>query len=469
MICPNCHSMIPDDALFCPECGKPTGQYASQEQTAQFNAPQPNASSEYAAETRNETMSRKQHGSSRKAIMVIVLACALASGSVVGGAWYYHQQQVEQAQQQAQHQAEQERQQAAALDALRHQDHPVTFTIRADGYSPSDSPIPVRITGTDLDGNSVDTTCYVSQDGTGTTLKSGSYEASAVASPLTKSGALYAMPDSAISFEIPVSTDGGDSGNSLSSTAGGTIELTKLDPLDQSDDVINAAYQAAINGGFDSSTADTYRQAATKVRTNAQKAKEEADAKAAAQKKGQDAHAAYSTFLQGTYTWGNSTNVDLSTCRFAPIDVDGDGVDELLMNNPNASHVDCYERLFGYSGGKVVELAAERDGFKFFKSGAVLGVSIGTGSWDGTYYTLQNGAMTVVASYLTTDSRRMPTITDTFSDPGGAAAPYCNELQVNGADVDLDTYLATVRKLADQEVTPNLVDNTAQNRSKLLG
>lgn len=449
MICPNCNAEIPEGAHFCPECGKPTGQDASQENTVDAN---------------DEAKPRKRHGSSRKAILIIVLVCVLVSGGVVGGAWYYHQQQVQQAQQQA----EQEQQQAAALDALRHQDHPVTFTIQADGYDSGDSPIPVRITGTDLDGGSVDTTCYVSQDGTGATLKSGSYEASVVASPLTKSGALYAVPDSAISFEIPVSTDGGDSGNSLSSTAGGTIELTKLDPLDQSDDVINAAYQAAIASGFDSSTADAYRQAATEVHTNAQKAKEDADAKAAAQKKAQDAHTAYSTFLQGTYDWGNQKNASLAACQFALIDVDGDGVDELLVMNPNASHADCYERLFGYVGGKVVELAADRDGFKFFKSGAVLGMSVGTGAWNGVYYTLQNGTMVEVASYETSDTPGSSDITQTFSDPGGQSMPYCNKLQVNGADVNLDTYLATVRKLADQEIAPNLVDNTAQNRGQLL-
>lgn len=40
---------------------------------------------------------------------------------------------------------------------------------------------------------------------------------------------------------------------------------------------------------------------------------------------------------------------------------------------------------------------------------------------------------------------------------------------MNGADASLDAYLATVRKLAEQEITPSLVDNTAANRSQLLG
>ena len=506
MICPNCKSEIRDDALFCPLCGKPTGLDATGTDTSLRDEPQadatqvlePAADATQADAAQVEAASgapaggkaRKHRGPSRKAIVAIVVAGVVAAGAV-GGGLYYHQQQVEQAERERQEELEREQQRAAALDALRHQDHPVTFTIQADGYEAEDGPIPVRITGTDLDGTSVDTTCYVSQDGSGTTLKSGSYEATVVASPLTKSGTLYATPDSPVSFEIPVaeeadagSADGGsagaasDSGDSADAggsdaaatpTEGGTIQLAALDPLDQTDDVIDAAYQAALDGGLDAGTADAYRQAAVDVRTAAEKAKEEAEAKAAAERRAQDAHAAYSTFLQGTDDWGSDKGTDLGKCKFALVDLDGDGVDELLVQNPNASHATGYERLFGYNGGQVVELAAGRDGFKIFRSGAILSLSVGRGSRSGTYRTLQNGKMSEVASFESGDTPGSSDITQTFSDPGGESAPYCRSLKVNGTDTDLDTYLATARKLADQEVAPNLVDNTAANRSQLLG
>ncbi|MDD6693033.1 MAG: zinc ribbon domain-containing protein [Olsenella sp.] len=516
MICPNCKSEIRDDALFCPLCGKPTGLDATGTDTSLQDEPQadatqvlepaadatqvlePAANATQADAAQVEAASgapaggkaRKHRGPSRKAIVAIVVAGVVAAGAV-GGGLYYHQQQVEQAERERQEELEREQQRAAALDALRHQDHPVTFTIQADGYEAEDGPIPVRITGTNLDGTSVDTTCHVSQDGSGTTLKSGSYEATVVASPLTKSGTLYATPDSPVSFEIPVaeeadagsadggsagaasdsgdSADAGGSGAAATPTEGGTIQLAALDPLDQTDDVIDAAYQAALDGGLDAGTADAYRQAAVDVRTAAEKAKEEAEAKAAAERRAQDAHAAYSTFLQGTYDWGSDKGTDLGKCKFALVDLDGDGVDELLVQNPNASHANGYERLFGYNGGQVVELASGRDGFKIFRSGAILSLSVGRGSWDGTYRTLHNGKMSEVASFQAGDTPGSSDITQTFSDPGGESAPYCRSLKVNGTDTDLDTYLATVRKLADQEVAPNLVDNTAANRSQLLG
>jgi len=494
MICPNCKSEIRDDALFCPLCGKPTGLDATGTDTSLPDEPQadatqvlepaanatqvlePAADATQADAAQVEAASgapaggkaRKHRGPSRKAIVAIVVAGVVAAGAV-GGGLYYHQQQVEQAERERQEELEQEQQRAAALDALRHQDHPVTFAIQADGYEAEDGPIPVRITGTDLDGTSVDTTCYVSQDGSGTTLKSGSYEATVVASPLTKSGTLYATPDSPVSFEIPVAEEAGESGAAATPTEGGTIQLAALDPLDQTDDVIDAAYQAALDGGLDAGTADAYRQAAVDVRTAAEEAKEEAEAKAAAERRAQDAHAAYSTFLQGTYDWGSDKNTSLDGCKFALVDLDGDGVDELLVENPNASHANGYERLFGYNGGQVVELAAGRDGFKIFRSGAILSLSVGRGSWEGTYRTLQNGKMSEVASFESGDTPGSSDITQTFSDPGGESAPYCRSLKVNGTGTDLDTYLATARKLADQEVAPNLVDNTAANRSQLLG
>ena len=516
MICPNCKSEIRDDALFCPLCGKPTGldatgadtllpdepqagatqvlepaadaAQADATQVLEPAAPEPQADepqAEDASEAPAGGKARKHRGPSRKAIVAIAVAGVVAAGAV-GGGLYYHQQQVEQAERERQEELEREQQRAAALDALRHQDHPVTFTIQADGYEAEDGPIPVRITGTDLDGTSVDTTCYIAQDGSGTTLKSGSYEATVVASPLTKSGTLYATPDSPVSFEIPVaeeadagsqgtvsdsgdSADAGGSSATAAPTEGGTIQLAALDPLDQTDDVIDAAYQAALDGGLDAGTADAYRQAAVDVRTAAEKAKEEAEAKAAAEKRAQDAHAAYSTFLQGTYDWGNDKNASLDKCKFALVDLDGDGVGELLVENPNASHANGYERLFGYNGGQVVELATGRDGLKLFKSGAILSLSVGRDSWSGTYSTLQNGKVSEVASFESGDTPGSSDVTQNFSDPGGESGPYCRSLKVNGADASLDAYLATVRKLADQEVTPSLVDNTAANRSQLLG
>lgn len=191
----------------------------------------------------------------------------------------------------------------------------MTFTIQADGYTADDGPIPLHIIGTDLDGNAVDTTAYIAADGTGTELSAGSYTASVAASPLMQDGSLYAVPDASHALRIPESDD--ETPEEV--TPDQPIALTKLDASAETDELIDAAYQAAIASGMDSGKASVYQQAAAQ--------------KAATEKAAADAHEAYSTFLSqftDSYQWRDDKGVSLSECKFVVIDIDGDGVDELL-------------------------------------------------------------------------------------------------------------------------------------------
>lgn len=56
-----------------------------------------------------------------------------------------------------------------------------------------------------------------------------------------------------------------------------------------------------------------------------------------------------------------------------------------------------------------------------------------------------------------------------FFDPGGMSWSNVISLKATGQEVVLDTYLATARKLADADITPETVQNTAENRQKPLG
>lgn len=174
----------------------------------------------------------------------------------------------------------------------------MTFTIQADGYTADDGPIPLHIIGTDLDGNAVDTTAYIAADGTGTELSAGSYTASVAASPLMQDGSLYAVPDASHALRIPESDD--ETPEEV--TPDQPIALTKLDASAETDELIDAAYQAAIASGMDSGKASVYQQAAKQKRTDAEAAQQAAAQKAATEKAAADAHEAYSAFSRSSRT-----------------------------------------------------------------------------------------------------------------------------------------------------------------------
>lgn len=346
----------------------------------------------------------------------------------------------------------------------------MTFTIQADGYTADDGPIPLHIIGTDLDGNAVDTTAYIAADGTGTELSAGSYTASVAASPLMQDGSLYAVPDASHALRIPESDD--EMPEEVTSDQ--PIALTKLDASAETDELIDAAYQAAIASGMDSGKDSAYQQAAKQKRTDAEAAQQAAAQKAATEKAAADAHEAYSAFLSqftDSYQWRDDKGVSLSECKFVVIDIDGDGVDELLLESTETSHADGYQQLLQYRNGAVSLLLRGSESFKIFKSGAVLNTFVATRGSNGWYYTIAKGTAAKVAEYITEydEEGTTPMKYHSFFDPGGMSWSNVISLKVTGQEVDLDTYLATARKLADADITPETVQNTAENRQKLLG
>ena len=96
---------------------------------------------------------------------------------------------------------------------------------------------------------------------------------------------------------------------------------------------------------------------------------------------------------------------------------------------------------------------------------------VATGGSNGWYYTIAKGTATKVAEYITEydEEGTTPMKYHNFFDPGGMSWSNVISLKVNGQEVDLNTYLATARKLADADITPETVQNTAENRQKLLG
>lgn len=160
-----------------------------------------------------------------------------------------------------------------AATAAQQATHDVTFRIDAPGYDPdADSPIPVRVSGTDADGAKVDAVFYLGPDDSTVQLRQGSYTASVAASPLLDGGGLYAVPDGLI--DVQVREDGVSGIDS-------TWSFTEMEPADITDDQIEASYDAAIDSGMDASRAGELRQAVLDARQAAldeQAAEDQADA-----------------------------------------------------------------------------------------------------------------------------------------------------------------------------------------------
>lgn len=54
--------------------------------------------------------------------------------------------------------------------------------------------------------------------------------------------------------------------------------------------------------------------------------------------------------------WGSDVYLDNSESKFAKMDINGDGVKELIVENDAASHMSGYIRIFTYKNGKVKSL-----------------------------------------------------------------------------------------------------------------
>lgn len=124
-----------------------------------------------------------------------------------------------------------------------HTDHPVTFMIMISSeYDEDSSRIPLRITGTDWEGNDVDKTIYLAHSGVDTELPEGSYKAEVLGSPIASDGTIYAIPNRTVEFEISE-----DLGPNEEYTLGNrqVFAFAALAPEEMTDELVNDALRWA--------------------------------------------------------------------------------------------------------------------------------------------------------------------------------------------------------------------------------
>ena len=317
MFCPQCGSKQPDAAQFCSQCGAalatPTapaepatdaaevtaemtepatvmpeaeaaaeapaseadaGGESEATTTAPTPAPAPGAAAETAAGTTPvpepipdagtttadtgtpSTSERPKRKSHRTAIIAGAIAAALVCGGGIGGFMWWQGEQARIAEE-----ARAEAEAQAAYEAA-HQTYPVAIKIQCDGLDTSTgTKIPLHVTGTDFEGNEFDETFYTDQNGTGVELMRGEYMFEVPASPIAADGTIYDV-------DAP-----GASGLGGTVHDGGSFEtqnMLMLNPIpaeEVTDEEIDAAYDAAVEGGCEN--ADGLRDAAIARRDEA--------------------------------------------------------------------------------------------------------------------------------------------------------------------------------------------------------
>jgi len=136
----------------------------------------------------------------------------------------------------------------------------VELKVIAPEYSEDDSPIPLLVEGKSNVGDAVHEVVYADANGDGgIELPAGSYNVSLVASPLCKSGRLYASKAKATVLEVAEEACRADKYVSCPD-----IELEVVSDDEMAPELVEQAYAAALDSGFDADKADAYRKTTQK-------------------------------------------------------------------------------------------------------------------------------------------------------------------------------------------------------------
>lgn len=237
MFCVQCGMKNEDDAVFCSNCGSPMDSEADA-------APSSVPSQEGVA------VAQSANPNKRTVKIVVLVASLVVVIAVIAGIVLFNHDQANKA---------------------KHMPHAVTISFNVAGYTDQDTLIPIRAQGTDLDGITVDELFFVNADGEGISLAKGDYTLSVAASPLTADGILY--QDVSTTFDVVVPEDLED-GADVDAKSDVTFDMEKSTALDQTTEMIDAAYDAAVQDPDQVEKADSLVEKARQVHDEAVAAKQ---------------------------------------------------------------------------------------------------------------------------------------------------------------------------------------------------
>ena len=157
----------------------------------------------------------------------------------------------------------------------------VSFSVNAAYYDEPGSRLPVQITGTTVEGETVNKTIYITVNSTTVTetieLEDGTYAYEATGSPISANGLIYEFADIQGGFTLTAGEGNVDVQPAIE------VELTPIDPVEVTDEQIEAAVEAAAADEECADIAEELGAVATQLRDEYVKAAEEEAARVAAE------------------------------------------------------------------------------------------------------------------------------------------------------------------------------------------
>lgn len=172
-----------------------------------------------------------------------------------------------------------------------------------------------------------------------------------------------------------------------------------------------------------------------------------------------------------TYSWdkyvpgANKT----SNYLFACVDLNRDGIKELIIENPNACYAAGYVKIFTYVNNRV-KCVTTCSGFQWYKKAKIIGIEDAhTGAYWGDYYKLgKNGKLLSKASYSGTDLKYYAKHVKHTGMVNGFKV-YYTSYRINGKETSYSNYKKQFKKITKNQkaITVQLKKNTKANRVKL--
>lgn len=156
--------------------------------------------------------------------------------------------------------------------------------------------------------------------------------------------------------------------------------------------------------------------------------------------------------------------------KFACIDLNGDGIKELVVENPEACWADGSVKIFRYVKGKVKKVLLCH-GFEWYKKSKIILVNDAhTGAYWGTYYKIKNnGKIVKKAEYSGTDDKSYKKQAKHKESFYGMTV-YYTSYKINGKKTSYKKYKAALKKMlkAKKYTKIQLYKNTEDNRDLYL-
>lgn len=174
-----------------------------------------------------------------------------------------------------------------------------------------------------------------------------------------------------------------------------------------------------------------------------------------------------------TFSWSSNlaqAENDTSSYTFLCKDLNGDGVSELVVTNPNACYAAGYTKVFAYVNHNV-KCVTTCSGITWYQKGKIIGIEDAhTGAYWGDFYRLtKNGKLIVKASYGGTDDKSYAKKAKHTEHSSYGFSIYYTNYKINNKETSYKNYKKQFKKMTKNQkaATLHFQKNTKANRAKM--